>query len=170
MFMRKITTRNGIVFVLGVMSLLIAMTNVGCGGTKTPMSAPTPSATFLRSIPLQTVSNNKILQGRLAIWRNLMPSTDPLNSGVIATFIINSEDDREVLTDIKIQKISLVSEESVWETTKVEFYSNTSQFNGTVRNGPLWEEGKTVDAVATFQDTVGNTQQIRAVGTIINVY
>jgi hypothetical protein len=175
MFTRKTITPNRISFVLGATLLLSSaglLLSAGCGGgTKTPITpTPTLSATFLRSVPLQAVSSNKTLRGRLAIWRNLMPSTDDKTSGVIATFMIYADDNTEPLTDIKINKISLVSAEDVWETTKVEFSDNISRYGGTIRNGPLWESGQEVDAVAFFQDGAGNTQQIRAVGTVFNAY
>jgi hypothetical protein len=140
----------------------------GCGGGG---GVPPTPASVLRAVPLQLVTNSQTLQGKLVIWRNLMPGIGTSNDkGIIAVFTISRQNDTSPPTDIRIQKVSLVSDNEVWETTKIQFADSASVYHGTVSNGPFWNAGKTVDAVVEFQDSTGTVQQLRATSTIFNAY
>jgi hypothetical protein len=151
------------IFFVGMMALL-----AGCGGSGTASVDAGSSATALRGVPTRLVLGGKTLLGDIFVWRDLMPVVgEGTRGGVITTFTLKADDGSSLPPSTTILKVQLVSGETVWTAPALEFPDKDSGKRVTVRNGPVWTVGSSVDVVVDFTENTGNVHQLRSAGNVV---
>lgn len=139
--------------------------------TPTPTASPSPSppaplalltADQLRAVPQRITVEGKTLRATAAVWIDRMPSTMPNSRTLYATISLVATDGSAIPTVLVVDRISVARAEEVWTSTQVDHHQTTLRSDGTIRGGPLWSPGATVDTVADLYDSSGRHYQLRA--------
>ena len=157
--------RRNLLFV-GALALL-----AGCSsGTSTPQTN-LPTAAQLRAVQTSVGVAGKTLKGSTYVWRDLMPTVivpgQPTTSGIMVTCTVKTEDNAAVPGGLRAERITVANGEEVWSSTEVEIRSDENSFGATVRNGPEFAVGSSLDVVIYFRDSSGGVYELRAPGAVV---
>lgn len=154
-------------FFVGALALL-----AGCSsGTATPQ-INLPTAAQLRAVPVSLGISGKNLKGQTYVWRNMAPTVTLVGEPtptqpMIVSFTVKAEDNTAVPGGLRAERITVTNGTDVWTSTELELQSDETSFGATVRNGPEWAIGTTVDVVVDFKNSTGDFYQLRAVGEVV---
>ena len=109
----------------------------------------------------------KVLVARAVVWIDRMPSTSPTDLRVSASIVIVAADGSAVPSGLQIDRISVARAEEVWASTSVSLRRDANTIEGVIHQGPLWNNGYTVDVVADFTDSAGQHYQLRSTTTTV---
>jgi hypothetical protein len=119
----------------------------------------------------QVSVQGKVLVATAAVWIDRMPSPSPTDLRILASIRIVAEDGSAAPSALYIDRVSVARAEDVWVSTFVDRRSDVISTEGVIRQGPLWDNGATVDIVSDFTDSAGQHYQLRArTTTITTVY
>jgi hypothetical protein len=139
----------------------VVVSSAACGSPAAPDALlAEPTIAELRAAPtVATISGTRIeLQAYL--WRNFQPTVGPSRTGL--NVIVRLSD---VPTAVTIDRVWVVVGEQVWGTTP-ERLPGTAEW--TARDGPTWDAGVAVDAVARLRALDGTMWLVRVADQRIN--
>ncbi len=99
------------------------------------------------------------------IWRDFQPITPPEGKPLRANIEIVSDPPVAIEQYFEVKQIRLQYQDQVWE---VNLDANSTlrrqpgRLKVSLRGGPLWEPGKTVDVIVKLQDPKGDTYWLQA--------
>ena len=132
----------------------------------------------VRKAPTEIVIEGRSLTLSTFLWRDFMPgsSTGPDGSPMMAALKVATSDKKPFPSGVRMERLWVLFGEQVWETAQIRDRMNNSPSNKdswilcsdlpvcevTVRNGPKWGPGVSVDVIVQLTDKDGRHHLIQA--------
>jgi hypothetical protein len=150
-------------FVFVLVSLAITAT-----AWSNPHHDTSESLARLRKVPTKVTLSSAVLELHAEVWRDFMPGMvdEPGRAPdggrpMLVTFNLIWRTKARPKTSLHAQKVWLVHDTSVWETTDIDQTSHALDDGSIdVRGGPNWAPRSLIDVIVRFADDQGKTFDI----------
>jgi hypothetical protein len=162
-----------------VLILLTLVITISAAAPLSKASAPQPGS--LDGAAETAQYGSIALRLKVSLWRDFMPvviaegasSADaPSGRPMVAVIQLNAENTAPFPPTLKLECVTLVQGDQVWETKVFEInrdVSGGSLYEFTVREGPRWQPKSFVDVIVRLVDVGGSRVVLTARHQIINM-
>lgn len=150
---------------LGFACALLAAS--GCGS---PSSPGVPSDEDPRTAPTSVVLAGRTLVLSASLWRDFQPISPPDGKGLSGVLRVSTADGSGVPSSVTADAAWIFMGSQAWQTTPTEAGTRDGTspvYELSVRDGPKWGPGVTVDAVVRLRDGSGPSVLLRAASQLV---